>query len=435
MQATDEKLSTSFKVENIKEINQGRYKVIEMLGKGSFGIIFRAYDSKSKNIVAIKVEKKTNSKIIMVNKEAKILAMFHGTGEFAQLFAYGQEPQFYYLVMTNFGANLEELMITCGGKFSHKTIIQISLQLLSIMKKLHDKGIIHRDVKPDNVVIGKTDPNKLYMIDFGLSKNYISKDGEHIPMTNKVGLVGTARYSSVPTHNFLEQSRRDDLESLAYTLIYLSLGKLPWMRVPGLTKNEKYHNIKLAKEKTRVSKLTRETPKGFKPFLKYVKRLEFNDKPDYTLIESFFMETVEKNDIELDGIMDWDVFFVDNHTSPFTNEQKQNESKVENGISSNEKRFSVFDTSKIPHLSAHDMSLITDQKELSKFKIEHLEYEGKSEIFINVEEPEGKINQIRDFNDIIIDFVFLCSKSDFPQKVLIHHETQKERFIKLLKPF
>lgn len=92
--------------------------------------------------------------------------------------------------------------------------------------------MIHRDIKPENYVIGNEDITTLYMIDFGLAKYYRDQnDGKHIPNIEKKGLIGTARYASVNAHLGKEQSRRDDMISIGYVLIYLATGKLPWMNI------------------------------------------------------------------------------------------------------------------------------------------------------------------------------------------------------------
>ena len=128
------------------------------------------------------------------------------------------------------GKSLDKLFTDLHRNFSIKTVSQIAYQMVQRIEYLHSKGYIHRDIKPGNFLIGKNnnDKNKLYVIDFGLSKKYLDKNNKHIIYKEGKGLTGTARYVSLNTHYGIEQSRRDDIEGIAYNLIYFAKGKLPW---------------------------------------------------------------------------------------------------------------------------------------------------------------------------------------------------------------
>lgn len=140
------------------------------------------------------------------------------------------------MVMELLGPSLEELFNVCNKKFSLSTGVRVGLQILKLLKYVHSKGVLHRDIKPDNFLIGrKKKANKVYLIDFGLAKKY-SKDGKHIPYRDNKNLTGTARYASINTHLGVEQGRRDDLESLIYVLIYFLKGSLPWQSMKAANK-------------------------------------------------------------------------------------------------------------------------------------------------------------------------------------------------------
>lgn len=146
-----------------------------------------------------------------------------------QVYDYWQEGKFNVLVMDLLGKSLEDLFVFCRKRFDLKTCLMIARQMVTRIQFLHSKRFIHRDIKPDNFVIGTgKNTHKIYIIDFGLSKKYISSKGVHIPMKTGKSLTGTARYCSINTHKGLEQSRRDDLEGFMYVLYYLLLGRLPW---------------------------------------------------------------------------------------------------------------------------------------------------------------------------------------------------------------
>lgn len=129
----------------------------------------------------------------------------------------------------------------CNKKFDLKTVAMIAIQMLERIQFLHLKGFIHRDVKPDNFVIGSDSKGyKIYLIDFGLAKRYLDKDGNHIPYKDNKNLTGTARYASLNTHLGIEQGRRDDLECIGNVLLYLLKGDLPWQNMRANNKKEKY---------------------------------------------------------------------------------------------------------------------------------------------------------------------------------------------------
>lgn len=128
------------------------------------------------------------------------------------------------------GPNLQDLMNICGGKFSLKTTLLLGIQVVERLEFLHSKGFVYRDIKPENFVMGLGKmSNLLYVIDYGLCKRYKDeKTSLHYPYREDRQLTGTIRYSSLNSHLGIEQSRRDDLESLCYMMIYFVKGKLPW---------------------------------------------------------------------------------------------------------------------------------------------------------------------------------------------------------------
>ena len=139
------------------------------------------------------------------------------------------------------GISLEELFEKCKKRFDLKTVLLIAVRLLALIEKVHNCGVIHRDLKPANLVLGDSDD--IYMIDFGLAKVYRSPDGDHINYCQGKGMTGTARFASVATHRGVEQSRRDDMESIGYMLVYFLRGSLPWQGLKALTEQEKYEAI------------------------------------------------------------------------------------------------------------------------------------------------------------------------------------------------
>lgn len=183
---------------------------------------------------------------------------------------------------------------------------------------MHNKGIIHRDIKPDNFLMGnKVNQNIVYIIDMGLSKRFIDPNtGEHIPFKDGKSLTGTVRYSSIFTHQGMEQSRRDDLEGLSYVLIYFLRAMLPWQGQRAKTKKEKYQKIMNKKIGTTLEDLCNEMPSNdyiylnniideFADLLLYVRKLKFTEKPDYNMLKERFMKLIENEKMDFDYKYDW----------------------------------------------------------------------------------------------------------------------------------
>ena len=217
---------------------------------------------------------------------------------------------FHVMVMDLLGKSLEDLFQECHRKFDLKTVCHIASQMVSTKKcshslfcqiqriqKVHEERIIHRDIKPDNFLIGATEStkNNVYIIDFGLAKCYKNSEGEHIPFRDGKNLTGTARYASLNTHIGYEQSRRDDLETIGHVLLYFLRGSLPWQGLPGRSKDEKYNNIKRKKKEVSIEELCLNQPVEFKEFMQYCRSLSFTADPDYRYILSLFDGCMERN--------------------------------------------------------------------------------------------------------------------------------------------
>ena len=140
------------------------------------------------------------------------------------------------------GESLECLLQKQNKKvFSVKTVAMVGIQMVTLLEEIHKRDIIHRDIKPDNFVIGYTDPKKVYILDFGLAKRFRSSNThKHNQMVKNKKLTGTARYASINALKGYEQSRRDDLESLGYVLLYFLRGSLPWQGLPIKNKEDRY---------------------------------------------------------------------------------------------------------------------------------------------------------------------------------------------------
>ena len=196
------------------------------------------------------------------------------------------------MVMDLLGLSLEDLFNQHQKRFDLKTVCMLGDQMIQRVQFLHQKKYLHRDIKPDNFLMHH---GKVYMVDFGLAKKYTLKNNVHIPYKENKNLTGTARYASRNTHQGVEQSRRDDMESLGYVFIYMLKGSLPWQNQQGANRNEKYEKIKEKKLATPFQVLCRGLPSQFEVFLQYCANIRFEDEPNYEYLRSLLKDVMDKN--------------------------------------------------------------------------------------------------------------------------------------------
>lgn len=289
-----------------------RFKIDRLLGKGSFGEVYIGYDQQAKHLVAIKVADK--SKAYVLQHEYQIYLDLMKSSKpplIPTVYWYGTDPvvsSSTYMVMKYLGHSLEYLLHTyCGGKFSLKTTLIVSIQIFDLLLRLHSCGYVHRDIKPDNFLIGVGhERSKIFLIDFGLAKRFKNDDRVHIKPCDNKKLTGTARYASINSHRRLELSRRDDLESLGYLMIYFLKGKLPWQGTQGPTKEAKYELIGEIKASYSLKLLCEGLPIEIYLFIEHVKSLEFKQKPDYHYLRSQLIAVFNRMGYDYDCHYDWE---------------------------------------------------------------------------------------------------------------------------------
>lgn len=286
----------------------GKYRLHKKVGSGSFGVIFSGNCIIDNKPIAIKIESGTRKRP-MLRGEARIYKMLEGGVGVPKCYYHGTENKMYVMVTDLLGPNLEELLHYCDQhRFSIKTTIMLGLQMISRLEYMHSKQIIHRDIKPDNFLMGcqEKEQGLCHLIDFGLSKKYLQPDGTHIEhVTDKKKITGTARYVSVNTHVGHEQARRDDLESLAYLLLYFLRGSLPWQNMRAQTKEERNEKIKEKKMSTSIEALCRGFPVEFAQFLAYTRALSFEQMPDYNYLKGLLHKVFIREEYVDDHMYDW----------------------------------------------------------------------------------------------------------------------------------
>jgi casein kinase 1 epsilon len=222
---------------------------------------------------------------------------------------FGVEGEYNVMVIDLLGPSLEDLFNYCSRKFSLKTVLMLADQMINRVEYMHQKGFLHRDIKPDNFLMGLgRKANQVYIIDYGLAKKFRDlQTHKHIPYRENKNLTGTARYASVNTHLGVEQSRRDDLESLGYVLMYFLRGSLPWQGLKAGTKKQKYDKISEKKMLTPVEVLCKSYPSEFISYFHYCRSLRFEDKPDYSYLKRLFRDLFIREGYQFDYVFDWTI--------------------------------------------------------------------------------------------------------------------------------
>ncbi|XP_073302730.1 casein kinase 1-like protein 10 [Primulina huaijiensis] len=286
----------------------GKFKLGRKIGSGSFGELYLGVNIQNGEEVAIKLES-VKTKHPQLHYESKIYMLLQGGTGIPNLKWFGVEAEYNVMVIDLLGPSLEDLFNYCNRKLSLKTVLMLADQLINRVEYMHSRGFLHRDIKPDNFLMGLgRKANQVYAIDFGLAKKYRDlQTHKHIPYRENKNLTGTARYASVNTHLGVEQSRRDDLESLGYVLIYFLRGSLPWQGLKAGNKKQKYDKISEKKMLTPIEVLCKSYPSEFISYFHYCRSLRFEDKPDYSYLKRLFRDLFIREGYQFDYVFDWTI--------------------------------------------------------------------------------------------------------------------------------
>ncbi|KAG6851241.1 hypothetical protein H0H93_011677 [Arthromyces matolae] len=306
------------------------------IGEGSFGVIFEGTNLLNSQTVAIKFEPR-KAEAPQLRDECRSYRILAGCSQYSssythpfvhvhfavagipQIYHFGQEGLHNILVIDLLGPSLEDLFDMCGRKFSIKTVCMAARQMLSRVQTIHEKNLIYRDIKPDNFLIGRPGTkgaNVIHVVDFGMAKQYRDpKTKQHIPYRERKSLSGTARYMSINTHLGREQSRRDDLEALGHVFMYFLRGSLPWQGLKAATNKQKYEKIGEKKQTTPIKELCEGFPamdnsngflEEFGIYLNYVRKLGFEETPDYDFLRELFARVLKSSGEIEDGGKGWE---------------------------------------------------------------------------------------------------------------------------------
>ncbi|XP_010539397.1 PREDICTED: casein kinase 1-like protein 12 [Tarenaya hassleriana] len=285
-----------------------KFRLGRKIGSGSFGEIYLGTNVQTNEEVAIKFEN-VKTKHPQLLYESKLYRILQGGTGVPNAKWFGVEGDYNVLAMDLLGPSLEDLFNFCSRKLSLKSVLMLADQMINRVEFVHSKSFLHRDLKPDNFLMGLgRRANQVYIIDFGLAKKYRdSTTHQHIPYRENKNLTGTARYASMNTHLGIEQSRRDDLESLGYILMYFLRGSLPWQGLKAGTKKQKYERISEKKVSTSIEALCRGYPSEFASYFHYCRSLRFDDKPDYAYLKRIFRDLFIREGFQFDYVFDWTI--------------------------------------------------------------------------------------------------------------------------------
>ena len=260
-----------------------KYKLLEKIGEGAFGSIYKGENIRTQELVAIKVEPIKNNTKLLKNESIIYQFLINNEG-LPNVKWFGKDKTNYYMVLNLLGESLQSLKDR-KERFSLKLVLQIGIQIITLLKMIHSKGLIHRDIKPENFLLGLNNKNRqIYIIDFGFCKTFLI-DNKHIDIKKTNNIIGTNNFASVNAHELNELSRRDDLESLGYMLVYFYLGELIW---------KDYSNNEMIKIMKNNIMNDENIPKIILKYFEIIKCLEFKETPKYELIINIFKNELKE---------------------------------------------------------------------------------------------------------------------------------------------
>ena len=310
-----------------------KYKLMNKISRGAFGDVHIGMNVHTKEKVALKLEDRKNSRNLL-EQEAFILYNLKGPG-IPEIKAFGRNKKYNILAQSLLGESLNDIFNSNKKKFTVKDICNIGIQMLERIEYIHSKDYIHRDIKPQNFLIGKDHNGEhiIYLIDFGFAKKYRSSRGNHVKYSVKNPIIGTPNYSSLNAMKGVEQSRRDDLESFCYIIIYFFKGFLPWKGFQNGSIMERFNAILDMKKYIKISSLCEGLPSEISELFGYVKKLGFAEKPNYNYMKQLFLSILKKNGLRKDNKFSW-IKEINNNTnnhniiSSNVNNKKSNISKL-----------------------------------------------------------------------------------------------------------
>lgn len=280
----------------------GKFRLIEQINQGAHAEIWKAINILDNSFYAVKIERDRKKKDQTV-REAKVYDALKGTPGFCKVWWYGFEGKDSVIVLDLMAKSVED-MVRDVKALPLEFVAKVAVDMIDKISFLHSRNIIHRDIKPDDIMVKDEGSDELFLIDFSLARTFKDSQGRHIPYAEGKPFLGTARYASINTHLGIPQTRRDDLECLGYSLLYMLRGSLPWQGVRAFTKKEKYQKLTEKKLSMIIEVLCEGLPIQFTQYFQYVRALKFDERPEYYYLRDLFQGFIINQEI------------TNNHTEP-----------------------------------------------------------------------------------------------------------------------
>ena len=360
-----------------------KYKIVQKISQGTFGNIYSVINNQNKYF-AMKTER-NDSKFQLLKKEGYILLSLKGIG-FPKLISFGVSNNYHILIQQYLGKSLFDLLLYYRDKLTIQDKCLIAIQLIERIQSLHSKTFIHRDIKPNNFLLGIQDPNIIYLTEFRLCSKYkSSKTGKHILPGFRGTFTGNLRFSSANAQRGMQQSRRDDLECIGYIILLSFVGQLPWDYGENFDWNlsEKEIYLKTYKMKKFISteKLCEGCPNGLEEYFKYVRSLKFEEEPDYQKLKNFFIEVIKNNE-KIENISD-----INNMNFSWArqlNENSKSKSRKKSGYKSRlyKKLVENFENKKIRERSLQVNNSVEKEQRLQNLVKKPIEFNNNKQNYI-----------------------------------------------------
>jgi len=371
----------------INKLIFSKYLIRKKVGKGSFGTVYQGVNTATNEKIALKVEKREKNDPGTLENEALRLVYLQGEG-IPKVYCYGNNLAHNLLVEELLGKSLEDIFNSYGKPFSLKTVCVLGIEMIKRIQFIHNKHYIHRDIKPDNFMIGRgVNEKKIYIIDFGLAKKYYSvSKAQHIKFCTGKHLIGTARYCGRNAHRGYEQGRRDDIESIGYVLMYFLLGVLPWQGLKVRKNEDQFEKIAQKKYATSFEELTYGQPEEFLQYFKFCDNLKFEDQPNYAYLIGLFQNVINKYCRECYYDFDWNK---DSYTH-FSYEVKENNKSIDVSLIVNKNN----DASAIDYSYGNEEEENDDQEDGNENRVN--KKIKKNEIFLGEDKQPIENNEMRE---------------------------------------